>query len=359
MLSFIVFAIGQPLAGKLNDYFSRGAVPAVSIFLVGVCLLLTSRASHIWQVFALFGVGFSLGAAGCSNTVASAIITNWFIKKRGFALGLVTSGMSAGQLIMVPVNLFIIDALGWRTAMMALSIIIMIVVGPLFIFLLRSKPQEKRLMPYGYGQTGNGTDPGMAAPGVKKAVPILSVFKQKAFLQLAIPFFICGFTDVGLIQTHLIPMSEGKGIPVASVAIAFTLIAIPSMLGSIITGHLSDHFSRKRQLAAIYAFRAVTYVLLIALRQPWLLLLFAVLYGIVEMASVAPTNSLAVQLFDGYSTGMILGVVSVSHQIGGAVGSWIPGLLYDLTGSYNVILSISIVMLLGGAWLVLRVPEAG
>jgi len=268
--------------------------------------------------------------------------------------------MAAGQLILVPVNLFIIDKLGWRTAMLALSIIIIVVMGPLYIFLLRSKPEEKGLKPYGYAESANIADNAnntAAATGALKSLPIWHIFKLKVFWQLAIPYFVCGFTDVGMIQTHLIPLSEGKGIPAASVAIAFTLIAIPSFAGTIITGHLSDHISRTRQLAVIYAFRAVTYVFLITLRQPWLLLVFAVTYGIVESASIAPTSSLAVQLFGGYSTGTMLGIITVSHQIGGAFGSWIPGILYDLTGSYTLILSLSILMLLAGAMIVLRIPN--
>jgi len=101
----------------------------------------------------------------------------------------------------------------------------------------------------------------------------------------------------------------------------------------------------------------VTYLLLIILGQPWLLLVFAILYGFVEMASSAPTNSLTVQLFDGYSIGVIVGLVTVCHHIGGAVGSWVPGLMYELTGSYDSIMIISIVMLLIGAFVSLRIPE--
>jgi MFS-type transporter involved in bile tolerance (Atg22 family) len=75
------------------------------------------------------------------------------------------------------------------------------------------------------------------------------------------------------------------------------------------------------------------------------------------MASIAPTSSLTAQLFEQYSIGTILGFVSVSHQLGGALGSWIPGLLFDLTGSYNFIVILSIVLLAAGAVIVLRVPE--
>jgi len=388
MLGFVVFAFGQPVAGKLDDIFGKGVVLSAGIFLLGISLFLASRATAIWQVYALYGVGFSLGVAGSCSAVSSAIITHWFKEKRGFALGLTASGMAIGQLILVPVNLFVIETHGWRTAMSALGIIIVVVVGPLFIFLLRSRPAEKGLKPYGYKETAAIGEPGETggtgeisetaaideivvlsetgetgapaapvAPTAKKQMPIINVFKTKALWQLTIPYFVCGFTDVGLIQTHLIPMTQGRNFPVTSVALAFSLIAAFNIAGSIITGHLSDHFSRSRQLAIIYSVRAATYILLIFLRQPWMLIPFAVTYGFVEMASVAPTNAIAVQLFDGYSIGTLLGLVSVSHQIGGAVGSWIPGLLYDLTGTYTLILIVSILMLSGASLMVMRVPD--
>lgn len=358
MLSFLVYCAGQLLAGKLNDSIGKGVVPAVGVFLMGVSLILTSQADQIWKVFILFGIGFSLGYAGCSNSVPSTIITNWFVKKRGFALGLIMAGFAVGQLILVPVSLFFVEKVGWRETMAALGVIIIAAVGPLFVLFLRSTPAEKGLKPYGYaGPVDHGRHAGSIRPEGDKPLSIFMVFRMRAFWQLTIPYFICGFTDGGIIQTHLIPIADGKGLAVTFVAIAFSLIAAANIAGTIVTGHLSDHISRTRQLAIIYAFRAVTYVILIVLHQPWLLLLFAVLYGVVEMASIAPTNSLAVQLFDRFSIGSILALVTVSHNVGGAAGSWIPGLLFDFTGSYYSVLVLSIVMLLAGALIALKTPE--
>ena len=358
MLSFVVVGFAQPLLGKLNDYFGKSFVPSASIFLFGICLLLMSRATQIWQIFVLYGVGFSIGVTGSSNIISMAIIANWFEGKRGFALGLATSRMAVGQLILIPVNMFMISELGWRNTMTVMGIVIMIIVGPLYVILLRSKPEEKGMKPYGHTETADESDQNSFEKTDKKSsLPVLGALKQRAFWLLTIPYFICGFTDVGLIQTHLIPMSEGKGFSLPIVAVASSLIAAMNIAGAILTGHLSDHFNRKRQLAVIFSVRAATFVFLIFIQRPWLLLPFSIVYGAMEMASIAPTSSLTIQLFDRYSIGAVLGLVSVSHQLGGAVGSWAPGILYDLTGSYTAVLTLSIVLLFGSALLSLRIPE--
>ena len=409
MLSFVVFALGQVLAGKLNEQFGKSFIPTVSLFLMGVCLFLTSYADQIWQVFLFYGVGFSLGVSGCSNAVTSAITTNWFAEKRGFALGLVMSGLGVGQLILIPASLFMVNGIGWRTTMATLSIVIMLVVGPLFIFLLRSRPEEKGLRPYGYAAAGNGrpdadavaTDSATAptpaltstsapapvpntapapastsdvapapvpntapapastsdAAPVPSLLPVTGIFRLKAFWLISISYFICGFTDVGLIQTHLIPIVGLKGFPVSSAALAFSLIAVSNIAGTIVTGHLSDRVNRPRQLAGIYAIRAASYIFLILLNRPWQLPIFAVINGSMDMASIAPTNSLAVQLFDRYSKGTVLGVIAVSHQIGGAVGSWVPGVLFDWSGSYITAMTLSVFMLIGASLASLQIRE--
>ena len=356
-LGFVCFALGQPIAGRLNDRFGKGIVPTVCVFLMGASLFLMSHATQIWQIFILYVLGFSCGIAGSTSSVVAAIITKWFDKKKGFAIGLGMSGMAAGQLIVVPANLFIIERYGWRTAMMILGLIGFVIIGPLFLFFLRSRPEEKGMKPYGYEEPPNGgNNSGSIKPATENPA-FFSLLKVKPFWFLLIPYFICGFTDVGLINTHLIPIANWKSISIAGVAIAISLAAILNITGTITTGYLSDHFNRKRQLAVIYAIRSTTLILLVFLGQPWLLMIFAMVFGAVEMASIAPTNSLAAQLFDGHSTGVVLGLVALSHQFGGALGSWVPGLIFDLTHSYTPTLVLSILLLFGSAFLVLLFPE--
>ncbi|HHX73852.1 MAG TPA: MFS transporter, partial [Firmicutes bacterium] len=353
-LSFVVFALGQPLAGKLLDYIGGRLVVAGSMALVAVCLLLTAQAQQVWQLFLYYGLGFSLGISGCSNVITTAIIARWFEARKGFAIGLTLAGMAVGQLVMVPVALFLINRFNWRIAMSLIGLVILVVVVPLIAFFVRSRPEDMGLLPYG----ARNTDKTAAGGSVHVAAPqasLWAVLRLREFWFLTVSYFICGFTDVGLIQTHLIPLVQDKGFAVTTVALTFSSIALFNILGTVGTGYLSDHLHRGRQLGWIYAIRAATFLLLLLTKTPALLLPFTVIYGMTEMASIAPTSALTASLFGQYSLGTILALVSVSHQLGGAFGSWVPGILYDLTGGYSFVLLLSIALLVVSGIVVTRI----
>ncbi len=357
-LSFIVYAIAQPLTGKLHDSLGGRIVPSVSIILVGLCFLLSSMANQIWQLFILYGVVLSLGVAGSSNVIVTAILSNWFKEKRGFALGLAVSGMAVGQLIIVPASLFLIESYSWRISLRIIGIIILVAIVPLMVIFVRSRPEELGLRPYGDNSKENDS------PEINKQVTapqtntsLFSVIKLKSFWQLAIVNFICGFTDVGIIGTHLIPYTQGKNFNTATVAATLSTIAAFNIIGAIATGHFSDRYNRSRQLGIIYAARAITFIFLLSIKSSWLLIPFAVFYGSTEMATIAPINSLAVNLFEKYSIGTIVGFISLSHQLGGALGSWIPGLIYDISESYVIVFVLSAVLLIAVSLISLSIPE--
>jgi MFS family permease len=357
VLSFLTLAIAQPLIGKLNDHYGARTVLTISMFLVGAALLLCSAAQHLWQLAILYGVIVSLGLTGGSNITAAAVITRWFTARRGFAIGLTLSGMAVGQLAVVPLSLYLIARFGWRFTIGLVGLSVLAIFMPLMIGLIRSKPQDVGLKPYGALIDAANREDIAHGRAKEEGEGIWSVLRQRVFWQLAIPYFVCGFTDIGLVDTHYIPFAEGKGIPMGIIAFTFSLIAVFNILGTIVTGHLSDYWHRSKLLASIYFIRGGSILILLAADRPWLLTVFAIVYGATEMASIAPFSSLCAHLFRKNSIGVIFGLASVSHQVGGAIGSLVPGVVYDLTGSYTPVFLLSIVLLVAGAVMVSRVPD--
>lgn len=361
MISLVTYGVSQPFTGKMNDRFGARAVLTVSLLLIGLALVLSSFATNIWQLAFLYGVIGSVGFSGASNVTATAVAARWFVKKRGLAMGIVLSGMATGQLLLVPLSLYMITMYSWRTAMLVFGLVIGLGFTLLCYLFIRSKPSDVGLSPYGEielpEKRPDRAETAKSKHPAEKTESIFTILKIRMFWILTVPYFICGFTDMGLIATHLIPFAEGKGFSVAFVSLLFSIIAVFNIAGTIGSGHLSDRFDRGKLLAIIYAVRGLTFLLLLNSGSNVSLVMFAVLYGISEMASIAPTSSLCAHLFGRHSIGAIFGFISVSHQIGAAVGSFIPSLFYDFTGSYTPIIVISVALLLLSSLIMLKVPD--
>lgn len=367
-LNLVIFALFQPIMGRMSDRFGVRPVLTISLVLVGSGLILSSMVQELWQLVFLYGVVAAIGLAGGSNVTATALVAHWFVEKRGLAMGLVLSGMAVGQLVVGPASILIIHNFDWRFALFVIGLIILLVVMPIILIFIRSKPEDMNLRPYGeknealtLPEDATHQNPEDATQQKQEQAPagsMFAVFREPVFWILTIPYFICGFTDVGFIGTHFIPFAEGKGHSEVLIAVAFGTIAAFNIAGTIGTGYLSDRISRSKLLAVIYWIRAIMFILLVTVDNPSALFIFAVFYGLTEMASIAPTSSLCAHLFKNMSIGAVFGFVSVSHQLGAAFGALVPGAVFDLTGSYTLVFIVSVVALVGSGFMVLRVPDS-
>ncbi|MDY6825605.1 MAG: MFS transporter [Bacillota bacterium] len=364
VLSMVTFIIFQPVMGRMIDRYGSRLVLTVSIFMTGTGIILSSLSSSIWQLIILYSLIASIGMAGGSTVTVTAVVAQWFVKKRGTVMGLVLSGMSFGQFIMGPASVLLIDNFDWRFAMRVIGILILVIVTPLCFFLVRSKPQDMGLKPYGAvedvrSEKKNKTEPVENVSGEILKGFGMSIFRNRIFWLLTIPYFVCGFTDVGLVSTHFIPFAEGKGYASFLIAAVFGTIAIFNIFGTVGAGFLSDKLNRAALLRFVYWLRAIIFILLITVFNNAVgLFLFAAIFGLTERATIAPTSSLCAHHFDDLSLGVVFGYVSISHHLGGALGSLIPGALFDITGSYNIAFILAVIMLLAGGLLVARVPDS-
>ena len=235
--------------------------------------------------------------------------------------------MAAGQLVLVPTSLVLIGVFGWRGTVL-LGAFSVFIVFPLLYLLLRSYPETTGLEPYGRGPDAVKQDTldhereslSAAVAGTKLG----AVFASRAFWGLALPFFICGVTTTGMIDTHLVPFAHDHGFSTEIAGTAAALLAAFNILGTLLSGPLADRFDNRRILATLYFVRALSLFLLLAVNQLGLLFLF--------------------------------GVLSLCHQVGSAVGAFVPG-LYTLTGSYTVSFAVAALALLVGAVLSVTLPN--
>lgn len=316
--------------------------------------LFTYLVTSPWQLFILYGIIVSLGVGGASNVASTVIVTNWFNEKRGLAFGIMEAGFGAGQMLLVPGSLMLIHWFNWQVTVIVLGLFLAVIVFPIVILLLRNHPSEKNVQPIGGTQGGEIKEEPDAQP---KMIPYKAVFLKRTFWFLVLPFFICGFTTTGLMDTHLIPFSHDHGFSTEVTSAAVSLLAGFNIIGILISGVVADRWSSRKILCFLYAVRALSLVILLSSHNSVLLLCFAVLFGLVDFATVAPTQMLATQYFRQYSVGFILGWLFLSHQLGSALGAYLPGVWYSQTGNYNLSFYLSIVILAAASILNILLPE--
>ncbi|MGR3764341.1 MFS transporter [Rossellomorea sp. NS-SX7] len=367
-ISYAVFGLSQPYVGKLVDQYGVRNVLSISILIIGVTTVLSFFANSLWELVIIYGVLASVGFGGASNVAGSIAVANWFSHKRGFALGLMSAGTAAGQLLLVPLSLFLIEAFGWKHTVLLIGSFLTLIIFPIIYLFIRSSPEEKGMAALGGEMKESDAAASVAKHSSASPLSIFQLMRSKAFMFLLLPFFVCGITTSGLIDTHLIPFAQYCGFTPGVTGAAVSLLAGFNIMGTICSGFLADRWSCKKMLAFLYGMRAITIVILILLLQNMtlfgfivgkshLLILFAISFGIVDFATVAPTVKLASEYFQNLSVGVVIGWLFLSHQMGAALGSFLPGLLFDWTGGYMISFVISIIVLIAAAVMSVSLPQ--
>ena len=365
-ISYLVFAFSQPFIGRLIDRYGVRSILSFSILLVGISTLLTFFVTSPWQLMIIYGILASIGFGGSSNVAGTIAISNWFVQKKGLALGLMSAGTAAGQLLLVPLSLILNAQFGWKTTVVILGCFLTFIIFPLLFLFIRTYPYEKNRKAYG-DLTSQVHDEPLSKTQPKAVLSIFQLLRKKEFLFLMIPFFVCGVTTTGLMDTHLIPFAQYCGFSPTITGVAVSLLAGFNIFGTVLSGYLADRWSCRHILAFLYGTRALSIVLLLVIvhntslfgffiSQSHLLIIFAISFGVVNFATVAPTVKLATDYFKNLSVGAVVGWLYLSHQLGSALGSFLPGILFDLTGAYDVSFVASIFLLIAAVIFSLLLP---
>jgi sugar phosphate permease len=354
-LSFLVYGFSQPFVGRAVDRFGIRRTLALSTLLVAAGLALSAAAQTPAQLAVTYGVVASLGFGGASGVAASVAVTYWFTQKRGLAFGLVEAGFGVGQLLLVPVALALIPEVGWRSALLGGAALLAFGVAPVLWRYLRDRPEQIGLLPIGGplppAATGTDLAEEVGAAGFR------DLMRARAFWGLALPFFVCGITTTGLVDTHLIPLAQDRGIGTATTGLAVALLAAANVTGILASGPLADRIDNRLLLFGLYATRGASLVALLLFAGPQALIAFALLFGLVDFSTVAPTQWLAARYVRPQTVGLAFGCLNAIHQLGSALGAWIPGVAHDASGSYDGVLVVSASVLAVAALTCLTLPR--
>jgi MFS family permease len=346
-LSLVVMAVIAPFAGDLVDRFGPRLLLAGGLAAVGLGMVATAGMSAPWHFFLAFGGLAGVGFGMAATHVVSTIVSLNFERNRGLAVGIATSGSTAGQLLLVPILGAVLATVDWRWCYLTLGFIAFALV-PVALLMIRRRPEA----------AAAGTAHRRATEPVWQRTLVL--FRSPVFHLLLWSFVICGFTTAGVIEVHLLPYAAACGFPPLESATAYGVLSAFNLAGMVAAGWLTDRMHRPLLLGAIYALRALSFVLLMAITDDIsLLFVFAVMFGLFDYSTLPVTASLVASHLGLRIMGLAMGFLSAGHSLGAAVGAFLGGVLFDLFGRYQWVWAASIALALLAAVLVWTIRESG
>jgi len=328
-LQNLFWGMGQPLFGIIADKFGAWRVLALGAVLYALGLVVMAIApSPVWLHIG-GGILIGLGGAACSFGVVLASIARLVSpEKRSFAFGLGTASGSAGMFVFAPISQGLIDTLGWSDSLIAIGILMLII--PVLAIPLRGNSSTSRFAATEYEQT--------AKQALREALA------SKGYLLLTSGFFVCGF-QVAFITAHFPAYISDLGIAAKWAVVAISLIGFFNIIGSLASGIIGQRYSKPIFLSLIYIARSIAFTAFLLIPpSPTTVVVFSIVIGILWLSTVAPTNALVAVMFGTRYLGLLGGIVFFSHQVGSFLGVYLGGVLYERTGSYDVVWWLGVVL---------------
>ena len=323
------------LAGwALDRYGPRIVLLLMGIF-AGLGLLLTSQTNSLWQLFITYSLLLAMGG-GAIFTVIMSTLSRWFDKKRGLALGIGGSGSGLGTMVMVPFATFLIATFDWRMAFIVMGGIAWVIVLPLSR-LLKRDPYEIGTLPD--GAKSDSRDMHVQKPKNEEGniqpadLSILWVFRTRSFWLFLFIWLFYGY-NMFLILTHLVPHVTDIGFSAVEAAVVLSLVGGMGAVGIVLMGIVSDIIGRKLTAVICALLQAGALVWLIWSHDLWMFYLFAAVWG---LAYGGITPCIAALIGDTFALGRIgtvFGFLEIGFTAGGALGPFIGGLIFDVSGTY-------------------------
>jgi MFS family permease len=354
-INLLLFGFMGPFAAALMERFGIRIVVVSALMVIATGAVLTTQMTQPWQLYLLWGVTVGLGTGAMATVLAATVASRWFTARRGLVVGVLTAASATGQLVFLPLFAWLATNHGWKSVSVAVAVATLSVV-PIALFFLRNRPADLGLLPYG-AQSAAEVVPPRQNP-VRTAVQTLrDVSRSRPFWLLALTFFICGATTNGLIGTHLIPAGVDHGMSEIAAARLLALIGIFDIVGTTVSGYLTDRYDPRKLLFTYYGLRGVSLLVL-----PWALgsahfalLAFIVFYGLDWVATVPPTVALASKEFGVARGPLVFGWVFTAHQIGAAFAAYMAGLSRTIMGDYVFVFNAAAMLCLIAALAALRI----
>lgn len=329
-IQVLVWGAGQPFAGAIADRYGTARVLAGGAVLYAAGLWLMAHATTPGMLNLSAGVISGLGITATSFTLVIAAFGKLMPPQwRSLSFGAGTAAGSFGQFLFSPLAIDFIHRFGWQDALVAFAAIVLLIVP--FAYVMRTPPMDA------------AGGPGAAAQQSLKQA-LIEAFGHRSYVLLVVGFFTCGF-QLLFIQVHLPAYLVDRGLSAEAGAWTVGVIGLFNIVGSLLAGWLGDRMPKRYLLSTIYLLRSVAVVAFVLLPvTPVSAVIFGATMGLLWLSTVPPTSGLVALMFGTRWMATLFGFAFFSHQVGGFLGVWLGGVLFERTGSYDVIWWLSVVL---------------
>jgi MFS family permease len=328
--SLVVGGLLGILMGALTDKYGPRIIIIIGALLGGSGYLLISQINALWQLYLGFGILIAVSTS-VAWTPITATASRWFTEKRVLALGIVTAGITLGQMFVPLMAAYLVAGYDWRTAYIVIAVMVWVIVIPAAMP-LRHSPQDMGLLPDGKTAASNG---GRTATAEVKQWSYIEALRTLPFWLLtainvvvAATFFLTGI--------HIVAHATDLEIAATSAALILTFMGGANILAKFVVGPIASRISSKFALLLFLALEAVALFSFIWVTEFWMLCAVAALFGFGFGGGAPPMAAMVAEFFGVRSVGVIMGLTGVGWAIGCAIGTFLGDYLFDISGSYNL-----------------------
>jgi OFA family oxalate/formate antiporter-like MFS transporter len=326
------FALVMIPVGWAVDHLNVRALFSIAAAVIGIVMVLCSRITQLWQLYLLYGMAMGM-AVSVFGPVIMTIVTRWFTRRRGLALGIASSGVGFGTLVMAPLSHYLITAYGWRNSFTILGIASGIILLICAQFMRRSPAPG--MEDGDIARTGNGNR-NVHSSDFARGLTLRQVLKTREILLILVAQVFIGFT-VRATMVHISPHAIDIGISASVAALTTGAIGGVSIVGRVAMGLVQDRVGAQRSMIICMTVQALSMLALPFLKVDAAFFIFALTFGFAYGGDVPQIPVITAQCFGLVAISTVYGLVQTLGNLAGASGPLIAGYVFDRTGSYTVV----------------------
>lgn len=342
-IGFLASTLYAPFSGMLMDRFGPRLVLSLGVVLVSLGMATAAFIQEPWHLYVTLGILVVGGSFFVSYFGHSLFLPNWFVRRRGLAVGIAFSGVGVGSIVIFPVLQNLLDQVGWREACWIMAAVLSVSLIPLIVLFQRRHPHDLGLQPDGDAVSDETSARDEMPTNVVDPIwvatewTVARALRTSRFWWLFAGYF-CALYAWYSVQIHQTKYLIETGFDTAEAAYALGLVGLTGIVGQIGLGHLSDRVGREWAWTAAYAGFVVCYGALVVLpHYPNVLMLYVIIgsQGLLGYGVTSVVGAIPVELFEGKRYSTIFGTLSISAGLGASSAPWVTGIIYDRTGSYE------------------------